>query len=376
MSTFLWFMPGHGLTEAEGVIFVDARVGWWIDFPVESERVMDPGHLREVKEIEMAQLHLRYAHTRIEWPQRVLALASSIERFGQILPVIVLREGGNSFVLIDGYLRVRALKRCLRDTVMAEIWEGKEEEALVEILARANSRKWDLLEEAALLRELHDQHHLSQSRIASMVGRKQSWVSGRLALYSALSEDLLELIRKGSISTWAATRVIVPIARAIPEHAKTLSENLSQASLSTRELTLLFRHYQKANRKQRENIVCEPFLFLKALHAKEQATEAKSLKEGLEGKWLRDLRVITHMLRGLCREVPTLFYSGQSNLDRRILLTAFEESQKQLMELEKQIRSIRPDHGRYDRDDHPGDSTSHLKPLSAGGSNPADQPNP
>src|SRR3972149_213284 len=120
--------------------------------------VMDPGHLREVKEIEIAQLHLRYAHTRIQWPQRALALTSSIERFGQILPVIVLREGVNSFVLIDGYLRVKALKRCLRDTVLAEIWEGKEEEALVEILARANSPKWDLLEGAALSRELHDQY--------------------------------------------------------------------------------------------------------------------------------------------------------------------------------------------------------------------------
>lgn len=29
-------MPGHGLTGAGGVIFVDARVGWWIDFPVEA----------------------------------------------------------------------------------------------------------------------------------------------------------------------------------------------------------------------------------------------------------------------------------------------------------------------------------------------------
>jgi ParB/RepB/Spo0J family partition protein len=329
---------------------------------------MDPGHLREVKEIEMGQLHLRYAHTRIEWPQRVLALASSIERFGQILPVIVLREEGNSFVLIDGYLRVKALKRCLRDTVMAEIWEGKEEEALVQILARANSRKWDLLEEAALLKELHDQYHLSQSRIASRVGRKQSWVSGRLALYSALSEDLLELIRKGAISTWAATRVIAPIARAIPEHAKTLSENLSKESLSTRELTLLFRHYQKANRNQRENIICEPFLFLKALRAREEATEAKSLKEGPEGKWLRDLRVIAHMLRGLIKEVPTLFYSGQSNLDRRILLMAFEESKEQYVKLEKQIR-------RYDGHDHPGDEASHFESLPAGSSNPADQPN-
>jgi ParB-like chromosome segregation protein Spo0J len=330
---------------------------------------MDPGHLREIKEIEIDQLHLRYAHTRIEWPQRVLALASSMERFGQILPVIVLREGDNSFILIDGYLRVKALKRCLRDTVMAEIWEGKEEEALVEILARTNSRKWDLLEEAALLRELHDQYHLSQSRIASMVGRKQSWVSGRLALYSALSEDLLESIRKGAISTWAATRVIAPIARAIPEHAKVLSDNLSKASLSTRELTLLFHHYHKANRKQRENMVRDPFLFLKALRAKQETTEAKALKEGPEGKWLRDLRVIVHMIRGLLREVPTLFYSGQCNLDRRILLSVFEESQKQFIELETQIR-------RYDRHDYPGDEAGHFESLSEGNSNQADQSNP
>jgi len=330
---------------------------------------MDAGHLREVKEIEIAQLHLRYAHTRIERPERVFALASSIERFGQILPVIVLKEGVNSFVLIDGYLRVKAVQRCGRDTVVAEIWECKEEEALVEILARAHSRRWDLLEEAALLRELHDQYHLSQSRIASMVGRKQSWVSGRLALYSALSEDLLELIRKGSISTWAATRVIVPIARAIPEHAKVLSENLCKVSLSTREMVQFFRHYQKANRRQREHMVRDPFLFLKALRAKDEALEAKSLKEGLEGKWLRDLRVIAHMLRGLRKQVPTLFDSGQCNLDRRILLTAFEESKELFSELGNQIR-------RYDHDDHPGESTSHFESLSAGSANPADQPNP
>ena len=326
-------------------------------------------HLREVKEIEMAHLDLRYAHTRIQRPERVLAMANSIERFGQILPVIVLREGVNSFVLIDGFLRVNAVRRCRRDTVMAEIWECKEEEALVEVLARAHSRKWDLLEEAALIRELHDQYHLSQSRIASLVGRKQGWVSGRLALYDALSEDLLELIRKGTISTWVATRVIAPIARAIPEHATVLSENLSKASLSTREMALLFCHYQKANRKQRENIVRDPFLFLKALHAKQEAAESEGLKEGLEGKWLRECRVIAHMLRGLRKEVPTLFYPDQCSLERRILLTAFEESQELFMKLENEVR-------RLSREDHPGEPTSHLTSLSAGSAHPSDPSDP
>ena len=101
---------------------------------------MDPGYLREVKEIEIAHLQLRYAHTRIHRPERVSSLASSIERLGQIIPVIALREGMDSFVLIDGYLRVKAVRRCRRDTVAAEIWECKEEEALVEVLARAHTR--------------------------------------------------------------------------------------------------------------------------------------------------------------------------------------------------------------------------------------------
>ena len=369
MSALSGLMPEQDLTAGGGAIFVDAGVGWSIDFPVETEVIMNPAHLREVKEVEIIHLHLRYAHTRIYMPERVYALASSIERFGQILPVIVLREGVNSFVLIDGYLRVKAMGRCMRDTVIAEIWECKEEEALVEVLARVHSRKWDLLEEAALLRELHDQYHLSQSRIASLVGRKQGWVSGRLALYHALSEDLLELVKKGSISTWAATRVIAPIARAMPEHGKALSDNLSKASLSTREIALFFHHYQKANRKQRENMVREPFLFLKALRAREEVIEAKVLREGVEGKWLREFRVIAQMLRGLLKEVPTLFGSGSSHLERRILLTAFEESKELFMKFEKEIR-------RFDHDDYTREPTSHLEPLSARSPNPADQPDP
>ena len=66
---------------------------------------MDGGDLREVKKIEMAHLALRYAHSRIQRPDKVFALARCIERFGQILAVIVLKEGTHSFVLIDGYLR-------------------------------------------------------------------------------------------------------------------------------------------------------------------------------------------------------------------------------------------------------------------------------
>jgi hypothetical protein len=274
--------------------------------------------LREIKEIEIARLILRYAHTRIERPKEALGLAVAIDRIGQII-------------------------------------------------ARAHGRRWDVIEEAALIRELHDHHHLSQEKIASLVGRTQGWVSGRLALYSALSEDLIELIRKGSISTWTATRVIVPIARAIPEHGKMLSENLSKASFSTREMGTFFDHYQKANRRQRDHMVHDPVLFVKSLHAREEALDARVLKEGPEGVWLKDLKVISHMVMRLFREVPALFCKGQSNLDRRVLLTVFEESRTRFMELEKEIR-------RYD--DYRGEPAGDLKPSSAWSPHPTDQRDP
>jgi hypothetical protein len=182
-----------------------------------------------------------------------------------------------------------------------------------------------------------------------------------------LSEDLVALIRKGSISTWVATRVIVPIARALPEQGNMLAEHLSKVSLSTREMAHFFRHYQKANRKQRENMVREPVLFLKSVRAREEAREAKVLQGGPEGKWLRDLQVVTHMLRGLLKEVPTLFYSGQTNLDRRLLLTAFEDSENEFRELENKIR-------RYDA--YPGEPASNFESVSAGSPPTRDQPHP
>lgn len=326
---------------------------------------MESGHFREIKEIEIAQLCLRYGHTRIERPKESLALASSIEQVGQIIPVIVVREG-IGFVLLDGYLRVKALRHCGRDTAMAEIWECKEEEALVAILARAHSRRWDFLEEAALLREIHEHYQLSQRKIASMVGRKQSWVSLRLALCQALSEDLAELIRKGSISTWTASRVIVPIARAIPGHGKLLSENLAKETLSTREMAAFLHHYRQANRKQRENMVREPVLFLKSLRAQEEGREAKVLQEGPEGKWLRDFRVITQMLKRLLKDVHRLFSKGQDNLDRNVLMTAVADSRKSFQELEREIR-------RYDDYDYQGERAGHKEPSSAGRSHQADQ---
>lgn len=330
---------------------------------------VEPNNINEVTEIEITNLNLRYAHTRVHRPEKVSSLMHSIQRSGQIVPVAALMEKPSSFVLMDGYLRVSALKRCGRDTVLAEIWNLEEQEALVRVLARSNDRGWDAIEQAALIRELQNKYSLSQSRIASLIGRKQAWVSGRMALIDALPDDVLEIIRNGKISTWAASRVIAPIARAIPAHARMLTENLAREYISTRDLSGFFRHYQKSNRTKREKMVKEPALFIKALHCAEEENQANCLKEGPEGRWIRDLKLTGHIFRRLIKQVPSVICEEQSTLDQRSLITAFEDTRKLMLALEKEIR-------RFSNEDNSRNKTNHSDIASAGNRDPKDQPNP
>jgi len=294
--------------------------------------------LNPIESLDIGQLDLRYAHTRIRRPEALLSLMRSLEQWGQIRPVSVVPSDPPCHILVDGYLRVEALRRCGKDMVLAEVWLCGEVEALLQVLMRVQERRWEALEQAALIRELHDRHDLSQDRIARLLGKDKSWVCRRLSLLFGLSDEILEAVRSGRISSWAASRVLAPLARANPEHAKALSRILLEEPLSTRDLGELFRHYQKANRKQRERMVLDPVLFLKALRAKEEESRIHSLKDGPEGKWLRDMKLAGHILVRLTKELPSVIYPGQQNLDRRLLLTAFEETKSVFLSLEQHIQ--------------------------------------
>jgi ParB-like chromosome segregation protein Spo0J len=296
--------------------------------------------LPHLKTLEIAHLDLRYAHTRIRRPEALLPLMRSLEKWGQLRPVSVVCSEPPCHVLVDGYLRVEALRRCGKDMVLAEVWRCGEMEALLAVLMREQERRWEALEEASLIRELHDRHQLSQESIAGLLGKDKSWVCRRLSLLTALPEQVLELVRDGHLSPWAAGRVLAPLARANPEHATALTRILSQEHLSTRELWELFRHYQKANRKQRQNMVLNPVLFLKALRAKEEDSRSHCLKEGPEGKWLKDMKLLAHILMRLAKALPSVIYPGQGNLDRRVLLTAFEDTRSVFVSLEKHIQEV------------------------------------
>jgi ParB family transcriptional regulator, chromosome partitioning protein len=306
-------------------------------------QIVGNGSDLRIRRIEICHLELRYAHIRVHNPEAVLRLATSFQQYSQIIPVLIVPAEHPKYILIDGYLRVAAAMRCGKDTLLAQIWYGKEQEALIHVLAKTGERKWDIFEEAGLIKELHIQHQLSQRQISKQLGKDQSWVSRRIALLDTLPEEIIQSVQRGNISTWAATRVLTPMARANIEHAKALAQSLMKEKISTRKLFIFFHYYKKSNRKTREKMVRKPQLFIKALEAGKQDNLAKQLKDGPEGQWLADVKMIAHIIRRLIKQVPSVIYAGQTNLDKRCLLTAFEQTKDLILSLDEKIRSIDDD---------------------------------
>src|SRR5215467_11326568 len=166
-------------------------------------------------EVDLHLLELRFAGARLLEPQAVEKLARSIERDGQIVPLIVVGSSPNSseatdgerLVLIDGYRRVAALRRLGRDRATVERWACEVAAAVLCVLARTQGRSFAAIEEALLLRELTQGLGVSQREAARRCGRDGSWVNRRLNLLSSLTEAAIAAIREGRLSTWSAARV-------------------------------------------------------------------------------------------------------------------------------------------------------------------------
>ena len=304
-----------------------------------------------VKNIEIAHLHLRYAHTRIRQAAAVLRMVDSLSRYGQRMPVLVVKDRRFGHVLIDGYLRVKALRRMGKDLVTARLWPHAESDALVDLMVNMQGRTWDVYEQAAIIKELHLAHQIALRRIAQLLGKDKSWVARRFLLLQTLDDEMIALIREGTISSWSAQRILTPMARANAEHARSLAAALKKEKISTRRLALFFAHYKKSNRKIRQNMVTDPHLFLKALEAKTAQTDANTLGQGPEGRWVKDMRTAKHILARLVKAVPAVFYAGQSRLDRRRLLTAFADTADVMQALAQAVERTGDDKQRKTPDD-------------------------
>jgi len=264
--------------------------------------------VKHIREIEFHCLKMQYEHLHIHPPKSLEKLKLSIEEYGQLVPVVVVPEADHMWLLIDGHQRVKALQRLGKDTVEAEVWPYTLPDAFIMLLKGASPHCSGVLEEALLLHELYTQHNLSQKTLATRVGRDQSWISRRLALVADLPDSIVDGISNGTLSLWVGSRVLAPMARAIPDHATCLLNHLLIHTHSTREVAFFYEHYQKSNQQERTRMVNSPELFFKAQRFLEDEKKAKVLKEGPEEQWRVQCRALTTLLSDLTVLAPQIFF--------------------------------------------------------------------
>jgi ParB/RepB/Spo0J family partition protein len=258
-------------------------------------------------QLEMHQLELRYEQLRRRNPARERQLLVSLQECGQQQPIIVVSDAGR-WVVIDGYKRIRLLRRLREDTVQAMQWSVDESAALMLEQLMRSSEGQDALQQGWLLRELSERFGLDSRQLAQRFDKTASWVSRRLSLIKQLPSGIQDEVRAGRIAPHAAMKYLVPLARANPQVAATLSAAIAPLKLSTRQVGALYAGWMGGNEKSRELIETNPQMFVRAheqavSEAKAQGSPGRRLVGDLEAIEQAACRARRRLVQGLWQQL-------------------------------------------------------------------------
>lgn len=185
-------------------------------------------------EISLSKLDLSLAHLR-QCPERMIKeMISSLEKRGQINPVIVAGDSKH-MTLVDGFKRYQAFKAMDIKTILVRILpiSGANMKAHLYILNQSNG--FSFIEECLLIRELIRKEGLMQKDVGLILQHHKSWVSRRYSIICNLDKQLVEDIRVGLIPSGSGQI----LARLPQNNQVDLSAAIQRDSLKINEIKRL-----------------------------------------------------------------------------------------------------------------------------------------
>ncbi len=251
--------------------------------------------------------------------------------------------------MIDGYKRVRSLRRLGLDTVASFCWECSEAEALVVSRLWHTGESETALEQSWLLVELHERFQLSQEELARRFTRSVSWVSRRLALVRELPESIQERVRRGEILAHAAEKYLVPLARANQQACLRLIEGVASLRLSSRDMAVLYAAYRDGNAFTRQRLLEAPLLFLKAF---QESLASPAPPASPEENLRTDVEVLGSVARRAHRQLRQGALQNLLEREREELARSLRQSQEETRcmaeRFEQEMGHAGPEHANGD----------------------------
>lgn len=203
----------------------------------------------------------RYGRYRLITPKADQMMHASMERYGQLSPVIVGRPIEEHYPLVDGFKRFRAGQRLGYTSFKASVLDVGQR-ALMAAMIHLNrkARSMGDLEEAMIVHALHREDRLSQVEISELLGFHKSWVCRRIAMVERLDEEVLERVRLGLVGP-AVCRELTRLPRG--NQPKALDAVLAHG-LTCREAGRLVSLLQSSPKPEHESILRFPESILAA----------------------------------------------------------------------------------------------------------------
>jgi ParB/RepB/Spo0J family partition protein len=133
---------------------------------------------------------------RIVNPSSDLLILKSMEKYGQLSPVVVSER----YELIDGFKRLRAAFKLNKKQIKGRILTiGPQASKAAIVQLNCASKSINYLEEALVVHSLYRENGLTQYEIGTLLNHHKSWVSRRITLVEQLSDEVKESIRVGLI---------------------------------------------------------------------------------------------------------------------------------------------------------------------------------
>jgi ParB/RepB/Spo0J family partition protein len=275
----------------------------------------------ELIELKPEEIGEHYGRYRLHVPEAERAMAKSLERYGQLSPVVVCRRN-DRYELVDGFKRLGAARQLAQiDHLSARLMEADERtvKAAIYGLNRAGGRTREL-EEAWIIHALVREDGMSQVEVAELLGRHKSWVCRRLALIERLGTKARDELRVGLLSPTAARQIV----RLPQGNQAEVIDAVRREALSGAELTAVVDLWLGcSDRPQQQYILAHPREALSQHKGVVPASRDPRLSEAGNHVWKR----VGLLLDVLGRMEVWLSHHGRTGLtaeDRAVLAPRFE----------------------------------------------------
>lgn len=283
------------------------------------------GAVSDFIEVPTDDIGDRYGNLRLVNPGAYAAMERSIAQYGQVTPVVVGQPTGSKYEMVDGFKRYRASKKLGLKSLSCRVLKGKDR-ALKSAMLYLNTQISSIgdLEQGMIIQSFYKEDGLSQVEIAKLLGRHKSWVSRRLSLVERLSDEVIEQMRLGLVSSSIGRELaLLPCG-----NQRGALKTLQKYRFTVRETARLMSLLMNQPAWNHETILNFPE---EILSARQSPRPKKSVMDSLT-KFYGDLSTIERLCTGCAANCSQL-----NNLDEQKVLSGIERITDVLTEISKQF---------------------------------------